>query len=311
MKVLFAGSGEFGVPTLRGIAQKGHELVGVITQPDRPAGRGRKVAPTPIATAASELGITAIRTENINALPLPPADVLVVIAFGQKIAPAVADHPRFGSVNLHASRLPAYRGAAPINWAILRGETVTGNSIIRLAQKMDAGDVLAMSKLEILPTETAGELHDRLALDGVPLMLQVLDDLAAGTATPTPQDEALATLAPKLNRESAVINWEGSAAVVCRTICGLYPWPGCRVRLLDATGAVVDRITLVRAAPAQGEGPRWHNAEIMVDSNISLANGQQAVQLLEVHPEGRRPMPLADYRRGHSWMPGMRLQSIT
>jgi len=311
MKVLFAGSGEFGVPTLRGIAQKGHELVGVITQPDRPAGRGRKIAPTAIATAADQLGIAAIRTENINALPLPPADVLVVIAFGQKIASSVADHSRFGSVNLHASRLPAYRGAAPINWAILRGETSTGNSIIRLAQKMDAGDVLAMSQVAILPTETAGELHDRLALDGVDLMLKVLDDLAAGTATQTPQDESQATQAPKLSRESATINWELSAGGVCRTICGLYPWPGCRVRLLDAAGSVVDRLTLVRAAPTQGEGSRWHSGEIMVDGNISLANGQQAVQLLEVHPEGRRPMPLADYRRGHTWLPGMRLQSIT
>src|SRR5262245_36885982 len=142
LRIIFAGSGEFGLPTLRALRDAGHEIVRVLTQPDRPAGRGRTVTPTPIAQAATEMGLDVIRTPDINDESLPPADVMVVIAFGQKIADDQVRHPRLGSVNLHASRLPRYRGAAPINWAILGGEATTGNSVIRLAQRMDAGAVL-------------------------------------------------------------------------------------------------------------------------------------------------------------------------
>ncbi|MGE5610783.1 MAG: methionyl-tRNA formyltransferase, partial [Bacillota bacterium] len=194
LNVIFAGSGEFGLPTLRALLASGHHIVTVVSQPDRPAGRGKVLTPTPIAQFAIEQQLPLIRTGNINAESLPPADVMVVIAFGQKIAPAVVDHPRLGSVNLHASLLPKYRGAAPINWAILRGETVAGNSVIRLAQKMDAGAILGQTTLPIGELETAGELHDRLAEAGAPLVLDVLGKLAEGTAEEKPQSEAEATV---------------------------------------------------------------------------------------------------------------------
>ena len=139
LRILFAGSGEFGLPALRLLRQSGHELVHIITQPDRPSGRGRHTLPTPVAQWALDNNLPLLRTANINAESLPPADLLVVIAFGQKISPAVTAHPTLGSINLHASLLPKYRGAAPINWAIARGETVTGNSVIRLAPKMVFG----------------------------------------------------------------------------------------------------------------------------------------------------------------------------
>ena len=135
LRIIFAGSGEFGVPTLRALIESEHEIVMVVTQPDRPAGRGRGLTPTPIARVATQSGLSVIRTERINAESLPSADLMVVIAFGQKISPENVDHPRLGSINLHASRLPLFRGAAPINWAILSGQTITGNSIIRLAEK--------------------------------------------------------------------------------------------------------------------------------------------------------------------------------
>src|SRR3954470_20693861 len=154
LKLIFAGAGEFGLPTLRALLDAGHEIVQVVSQPDRPAGRGRKLTPTPIAQFALERGLPLLRTANINAEPLPAADVMVVIAFGQKIAENVVHHARLGSLNLHASRLPKFRGAAPINAAILAGETVTGNSVIRLAQKMDAGAILGQSMLEIGELET-------------------------------------------------------------------------------------------------------------------------------------------------------------
>ena len=181
---------------------RGHQVVQVISQPDRPAGRGRGLAPTPISQVAADAGIPLLKTENINAEQLPAADLMIVIAFGQKIADSIVHHPAQGSVNLHASRLPRYRGAAPINWAIVEGETVTGNSVIRLAQKMDAGAVLAQSELRIGELETAGELHDRLSEDGVALVLEVIGRIASGTAVEIPQEESLATLAPNYRARS-------------------------------------------------------------------------------------------------------------
>ena len=195
MRIIFIGSGEFGLPTLAALMGAGHEIVTVYTQPDRPAGRGRKVTPTAIAEFAQNQSLQCIATENLNAEKLPECDLMVVIAFGQKISPAAAAHARMGSVNLHASQLPKLRGAAPVNWAIINGERVTGNSIIRLAQKMDAGAVLGQSSVEIGPLETAGELHDLLAADGAGLMLRVIGDLQAGGAVETPQDESAATSA--------------------------------------------------------------------------------------------------------------------
>jgi methionyl-tRNA formyltransferase len=210
-RIIFAGSGEFGIPTLRALIDAGHTIVHVFTQPDRPAGRGKKLTPTPIGALAIELGLPLTRTADINLERLPPADLMIVIAFGQKIGPTAVAHPRLGSVNLHSSRLPKYRGAAPINWAVLNGDAITGNSIIRLASKMDAGAILAQSELTIGESETAGELHDRLASDGAPLMLKVIEQLQAGTASEIEQDHSLASIAPKLSRQTAQIDWSKPA----------------------------------------------------------------------------------------------------
>lgn len=309
LRVIFAGSGEFGTPTLEAMRGAGHEIIRVVTQPDRPAGRGRALTPTPVALAAKGAGLDVLRTGDINKESLPPADMMVVIAFGQKIAEHQVNQPRLGSLNLHASRLPRYRGAAPINWAIINGERTSGNSVIRLAQRMDAGAVLGQSELTIGELETAGELHDRLALDGAPLMLRVLDELATGRAVETVQDESRATLAPKLSRESAALDWTGPADEVARRIRGLYPWPGCRVSLCDAEGTPVATLRLVRARPGPGEGPRWEPGEVMSNGLVQAGDGA-GVEIIEVQPDGKRPMPLADYRRGHPWQPGLRLRSI-
>ena len=308
LKIIFAGSGEFGVPTLKAILDAGHDVVQTYSQPDRPAGRGRVLTPTPIAQFALDRSLPLIRTENLNAETLPTADLLIVIAFGQKISPAVAHHARLGSVNLHASRLPKYRGAAPIHWAILRGETITGNSIIRLADKMDAGAVLGQSSVDILEAETTGELHDRLALDGAPLMLRVADDLAEGRAIETPQDESLATLAPKLSRKTSIIDWSQPAPLIARQICGLSPWPGCRVRLLESHGQEIARLTLLRARVTQ---PRAENPGDIGSEGQVGTGSFSAIEILEVQPEGKRPMTLADFKNGRDWNPGMRLESIS
>jgi methionyl-tRNA formyltransferase len=309
LKIIFSGSGEFGVPTLRSLIDDGHDIVRVFTQPDRPAGRGRKLTPTPLASFALQRGLPVTPTPDINVEPLPEADLMVVIAFGQKISDPVVHHPRLGSVNLHASRLPKYRGAAPINHAILRGETVAGNSVIRLAKKMDAGAVLAMSELQIGELETAGELHDRLADDGPMIMARVIDALSRGEAVETPQDESQATLAPKLQRESTLLDWTRDPQVLARQIRGLYPWPGCRVKLLDAANTELGRLTLVRARATNGEGDRWRPGEIMTDGHVS-AGPDGGVEIVELQPEGKRPMSLDAYRRGNRWQPGMRLESV-
>ena len=306
LQIIFAGSGAFGLPTLRHLIDSpDFEVVQVVTQPDRPAGRGKRLAPTPVGEFAGAAGLMLVKTENINALPLPPADAMVVIAFGQKISPAAADHARLGSVNLHASRLPKYRGAAPIHWAILNGERVTGNSVIRLAPRMDAGAVLAMSELVIGETETTGELHDRLAADGPGLVSGVLLDLAAGVATQTPQDESAATSAPKLSRADAVIDWARPAAEIVRRINGLSPWPGCRARVLRADDVESDRLTLLRAGVGTSSGAP---CAILPDGSVGAGGG--SVRVLEVTPAGKRAMGLDDYRRGKFWEPGGRLAAV-
>jgi len=316
LKIIFAGSGEFGLPTLRALRTAGHEVVTVVSQPDRPAGRGRGLLATPVATEAISSRLPLLRTADVNRQTLggppgeslPAADVMVVIAFGQKIADPVVRHPRLGSINLHASRLPRYRGAAPINWAIINGDKTSGNSVIRLAQKMDAGAILAQSEVPIGELETAGELHDRLAVDGATLVLHLLEALATGKAVELEQDHAAATLAPKLTRESSRLDWSRPAAELACRIRGLFPWPGCRVKVCDAAGTALEELRLVRARPvASDETERWAPGEVMSDGTVATGSG--ALDIVECQPDGGRPMPLADYRRGHRWHAGLQLQS--
>ncbi len=309
LNIIFAGAGEFGLPTLQHLAQS-HNLIQVITQPDRPAGRGQKLTPTPIAQFAEANQLSLLKTANVKSESLPQADLLIVIAFGQKIPPHIVNHPRFGSVNLHASRLPKYRGASPIHSAILNGDLTTGNSVIRLAERMDAGAILAQSELTISETETAGELHDRLAQAGPDIIDRVITALITNSVIEVPQDDSQATLAPKLNRLAAIISFDRTMKEIANQIRGLYPWPGCRVRVLDENGSECGRMTLVRArAGMLGLGEKkLPGGTIRSNGSLRVADG--LVHILEVQPEGKRPMSLADYRNGHPWDPGMRVESI-
>lgn len=307
LRLIFAGSGAFGLPTLKAIRQAGCNLLQVLSQPDRPAGRGRHLTPTPIAQYALEQGLPLVRTGDLNAEQLPDADLMLVIAFGQKISSTIVNYPRLGSVNLHASLLPRHRGAAPIHHAILAGDKQTGNSIIRLAQRMDAGAILAQSRLTIGDTETTGQLHDRLAQDGATLMLQVLQQLADGTATETPQNETFATQAPKLSRAVAHLDFQQDAALLARMIRGLSPWPGCRIQLIDPSGQSIARLTLLCARATQSQ-PSTPPGQINPDGTITAANG--TIEILQLQPEGGRAMSLADYRNGYPWQSGLKVQSI-
>jgi methionyl-tRNA formyltransferase len=308
LRIIFAGSGEFGLPVLQSLLASGHELALVVSQPDRPAGRGRDLTQTPITRAAIAHSLPVLRTADINVETLPPADLMLVIAFGQKISETIVRHPRLGSINLHASKLPRYRGAAPINWAIINGEEVTGNSVIRLAPRMDAGAILAQSSVPIGELETAGELHDRLAVDGVELVRHALDQIAVGVQVEAPQDESSVTVAPKISRAISKLDFARPAAAIARRIRGLYPWPGCRVRVLDAGDNELARLRLVRARPTVDEGDRWQPGEIMSDGAVHTTDG--AIEIVEVQPDGRTPMSLADYRRGRRWHAGLHLEAI-
>jgi methionyl-tRNA formyltransferase len=304
LKVLFAGAGAFGLPSLRALLGR-HEVLRVYTQPDRPAGRGRKLTPTPIGEFVSSLAPprpVLTPTPDLNAETLPEADVLVVIAFGQKISQALTTHPRLGAVNLHASRLPAWRGAAPIHHALLNGDTITGNSIIRLAEKMDAGAVLALSQLPIGELETTGELHDRLADDGAGLLLKVLDELASGTATETQQDHSRASLARKLSREQSTLDFARPAAQLALQLRAMYPWPGCRVEIIGETTA---RATLVRARPIAGTGSPG-----VINPAGLIGTGEGLLQVVELQPESGRPMSLRDYTNGRPWRDGMLVRPL-
>jgi methionyl-tRNA formyltransferase len=296
LRILFAGGGAFGLPTLRALQER-HDVVRVYTQPDRPAGRGKKLTPTPIGREVPD----AVRTPRFDDEDLPDADALIVIAFGQKIGQHQANAPRLGSLNLHASRLPKYRGAAPIHHALLDGESLVGNSVIRLAEQMDAGDVLGMSELPVEPNETTGELHDRLATDGPALVLRVLDELAGGRAIETPQDHSRATKAPKLSRADAVLDFEQDAERLANKINALSPWPGCRVTIAGQT------LTLLRATVAEGATSA---APGTLQPDGHLATGRGLLRILDLQPQGGRPMPIAAYLNGRDWPAGEVVKSI-
>lgn len=303
LSIIFCGSGEFAIPTLRALASQ-HNIAQVFTQPDRPAGRGRKLTPTPVGQFAIDNNLPLKRTDNINVEQLPPADVMVVIAFGQKIGEHVINHARLGAINLHGSRLPKYRGAAPIHATILNGESVAGNSVIRLAQKMDAGAILGMLELPIGELETTGELHDRLAQDGATLVPRVIEELATGRAREVEQDHSQATLAPKIKRDATRIDWTKPADHIARLIRAMNPWPGCHVRLIDGDREVA-RATLVRARPTAAPA----QPGVVNDTGL-VGTGDGAVEIVELQPENGRVMSLASFRNGHPWHPGMCVESI-
>lgn len=317
MRIIFLGSGEIGLPTLSAL-QREHELALVVTQPDRPAGRHREPTPTPIAAYALQHRVPLIRTPNANdpailaSIREAKPDAMVVIAFGQKLGEDLIGLPRLGrgaTVNLHMSLLPKYRGAGPIQWAMIRGEKQTGLSVIHLADRMDAGAILAQVSTPIDPQETAGELHDRLAAMGPGIVLDVLDQIAAGRTSPRPQDESHKSMAPKLSKADGVVDFSQDAQAVRCRIHGLTPWPGVRVtwRPEEAGDGGGHELLLRRVASLP---EMTHDAEAgrLIDEDI-IATGRGAIRLLEVQPPGKRVMTWKQYTLGHAVSIGSRFRS--
>lgn len=307
MRVLFLGAGAFGIPTLDAISRS-HEIVGVITQPDRPAGRGRKLTPSPIGEWASNHlpGVAMIKPEDANTPEAirfvhgARADACVIIAFGQKLSEMLLGD-RF-AINLHASLLPRWRGAAPINHAILAGDTKTGNSVITIAQRMDAGLVLGAGTRDIPPDTTAGMLHDQLAGDGPALTLDVLQRYCDGTLSPITQDESRVTRATKLSRKDGWVDFTAGADVCRCRINGLSPWPGVKAVFRGKP------LGLLRATRAAAENGRAEPGAL-IDAKLGLvACGDGVVQLLEVQPEGKPGMAWCDFANGYRAEVGERME---
>lgn len=306
MRLVFLGAGEFGLPTLEALARH-HDVVAVVSQPDRPAGRKQVLTPTPVSAWALAHGVPLLRFEDANT-PEAVAQIAsfnpgaaVVIAFGQKLSPALIGSLGKLAVNLHSSLLPRYRGAAPIHWSLISGDAETGVSVIGLAQKMDAGGVYAQVRLRIDPAETTGELHDRLAALGPAAVEGVLAQLQAGALSPMAQDETQATRARKFVKGDGTVDFNQPARLVRARINGLTPWPGCRVAWRKAgekSGEAKPReLFLRRVVEASGARPQGASPGTVLE-NFHVACADGVVELLELQVPGGKLLAAADFARG-------------
>ncbi|MBN2316558.1 MAG: methionyl-tRNA formyltransferase [Sedimentisphaerales bacterium] len=309
MNIIYFGSGWFGIESLNALYGSEHEIQLVVTQPPNPAGRGRKPNPTPVAHWAGSHGVPFIETDNVNTPEMIERvagyqpDMIVVIAFGQKICIELTTLPTNGSINVHSSLLPKYRGAAPINWAIINGETETGLSVIALAQKMDAGCIVAQVQTDIDPQETAGHLHDRLAQMAGPLLLKTIDQITAGTAVYTEQNHDEATYAPKLKKSDGLLDFSEPADVLARKIRGFWPWPGASANYVSRKSDKSVRTTFAGAEVVESANP----TELPVgtlDENLNIICGENALKITQVKPAGSALMAFKDFTNGRQTQPG-------
>ncbi len=298
LRVVFMGTPDFSVPTLSEIVSAGHDVVGVYTQPPRPAGRGMEPRKSPVHAFADEATIPVftpktlrrpdVQEEFANLAP----DVAVVAAYGLLLPRPILDAPAFGCLNLHASRLPRWRGAAPIQRAIMAGDKETGVMVMKMEEGLDTGPVALADRLLIGPDATAGEIHDQLALMGATLMLTALAMLETGGLSFTPQPKEGVTYAPKISKEETRIDWTKPGPEVHNHIRGLSPYPGAWYEAL--LGGKAERIKVLRSVLVPGKG----EAGQLLDANLTVACGSQAVRLTQVQRAGKRPMGGADFLRG-------------
>jgi methionyl-tRNA formyltransferase len=313
MRVVFCGTPEFGIPTLRRLlADPRFQILGVITQPDRPRGRGMAAGESPVKQLARTAGLEVFQPEKIGApdaqvwLASKSLDVVVLIAYGQILPARLLSIPRLGWINLHASLLPKYRGAAPIAWAIANGESHTGICTMQIDPGMDTGAVLLRREMEIAPDETAPQLSARMAEAGAPLVLETLERLERGTLRGEPQDNSLASYAPLLKREDGRIRWTMPAHQIYNRCRGFDPWPGTFAEFRGARLRLWGRPARRELAPAE---PVPAGSIRNISAALLVACGESTwLEITEVQPEGRRRMTAAEFVAGARLAPNERLE---
>jgi methionyl-tRNA formyltransferase len=316
-RIIMMGTGDFAVPSFRRLLEQHYPVVLLVTQPDRPRGRHQEVLAAPIKQLALERQIELFQPEHVNApdaiariAALRP-DLLVVAAYGQILSDALLQASRLGGINLHASLLPRYRGAAPVNWAIYHGESVTGVSVIRITPRVDAGAILLQAETAIEPDETAGELEGRLAELGAPLVCRAIDGITAGTLHGRKQDKTRASRAPKLTKENGLIDWTRTAQGVCDQIRAMQPWPLAYTFWHRRLGGPAVRIIIERARVAGADGraapPVPPGTVVHSDAErLLVAAGDQPVSIVRLRPAGKRSMPTAQFLCGNPVQAGDR-----
>ena len=313
MKVVFFGSGTFAVPSLAAVAASAHELVRIVTQPARPAGRGGKVRPTPVAAAAEQMGREVVECADVNsakaieAVAACGADVICVADFGQRVRQPMREAARLGALNVHGSILPELRGASPVNWAIIRGLERTGVTTFRLVDAMDAGAIYLTRETAIEPGETAEQLRARLAELGAQALCETLDGLAAGSLEATEQDHTKTTRAPKLKKSDGRIDWRADAKTIRNLIHGAWPWPGGQAVLARQAGgdvAIVIARATVEDSGGGGESPGTFDDELWVQT------GAGRLRIEQIKPAGKRLMAWADFVNGYRIAPGDRFAAV-
>lgn len=311
MRIMFMGTPDFSTPCLEALVKAGHDVVGAVSQPDKPQGRGRKLVPTQVKQAAMRLGLPVFQPEKLRdgeferiLLGVDP-ELIVVVAYGRILPKFVLDYPKYGCINVHASLLPKYRGAGPIQRAIIDGEKVTGVTTMYMSEGLDEGDILLSRATEIAPDETAGELFDRLSELGAELLIETIEEIESGRAVRTKQDDALSSYAPMLKKEDGDIDWNKTAAEIVNLVRGTNPWPMAYTRYEGETMKVIS----ARADGGWIGGEPGKILEIVSnpDKSKSLAVGCADGRVLidELQFKGGKRMAVRDYLNGHEIKTGV------
>ena len=309
MKLVFCGTPQFAVPSLESLAAAGFEIQLVVTQPDRPQGRGMELAEPPVKQSAHKLGLPVMQPEKIKTnaefqtrLSVLQPETIIVVGYGRIIPPWMLTLPRYGNINVHASLLPKYRGAAPVQWAIARGETVTGVTTMVLNEGLDTGDILLQKEMAVLPDDTAVTLWPRLAELGADLLVETLRGLEQNRITPAPQDHANATLAPILKKEDGQIDFSRTAAEIYNRLRGFQPWPGAYTQFRGRSLKFVSALP-VKVPPESAPG----TLSASRDNLYVSCGGGTILQLLTLQPEGKKTMTAREFINGYRPQAGERL----
>ena len=304
MRIVFMGTPAFAVASLEALIGAGHEVIGAFSQPDRPVGRHHdKLQPTPVKEHAQAHGIPVFQPEKLRdgaalaILKELDPELIVVAAYGRILPDSILALPSKGCINVHSSLLPKYRGAAPINWAILNGDDVTGVTIMHMAAELDAGDIIAQEATFISPIETAEELYNRLAVLGGEVLVKAVAEIEAGTAARIPQDPEKVTLAPMLSKVMSPVDWSRSAQEIFDQIRGLYPWPGVSTDVIGGEPVKLWRAQVVKKHTDAGPGTIVAAGKQGID--VACGELQHVLRILELQPQGGKRMTAAAYLAGH------------